>query len=108
MNRPSSKLTLFNVVTSKGLISKFVFASRTLCIALMLLAVQAQPLSACPTCKGSLHGANAMGYAISIVFMMAMPFAILLFWVVTIMRLRAKMLEPGGSCASENGSSDLR
>ena len=44
---------------------------------------------ACPTCKSSLHGGLALGYAISILFMMAMPFLIFAFWVVAIMRLRS-------------------
>ena len=47
--------------------------------------------SACPTCKSALHHGLALGYAISILFMMAMPFVIFAFWVVTILRLRAGM-----------------
>ena len=46
--------------------------------------------SACPTCKDGLHQDAALGYAISIVFMMSMPLLITAFWVVLIWRLRAK------------------
>jgi hypothetical protein len=53
------------------------------------------PLSACPSCKGSLHeNGVATGYAISIVFMMAMPFLISAFWAVMIYRMRKQMLRP--------------
>ncbi len=46
---------------------------------------------ACPNCKNNL-GANhqAMGFAISIVFMMGMPFAIFAGWCLTIWRLIKK------------------
>ena len=48
--------------------------------------------SACPTCKDSLHSNGvATGYAISILFMMGMPFLIAIFWAVVIFRLRKKM-----------------
>ncbi|MEM7456632.1 MAG: hypothetical protein AAF456_19965 [Planctomycetota bacterium] len=44
---------------------------------------------ACPTCKDSLHQNNAAtGYAISIMFMMAMPLLIASYWAFTIWRLR--------------------
>ncbi len=46
--------------------------------------------AACPTCKLGLHGDTALGYAISILFMMSMPFTIFSFWVVTILRLRRR------------------
>lgn len=47
---------------------------------------------ACPTCKGGLHNdGTAFAYACSILFMMAMPFVILSFWVTTIIRLRANV-----------------
>lgn len=45
-------------------------------------------LWACPTCKDGLSNDTALGYAISILFMMGMPFLILSFWTVTIVRLR--------------------
>ncbi len=45
--------------------------------------------SACPTCKEGISNQVALGYAISILFMMGMPFLIFGFWVVTIVRLRA-------------------
>ena len=48
-------------------------------------------VSACPTCKDGLHAdGTAAAYAISILFMMGMPFLIFTCWVVTIYRLRAK------------------
>lgn len=49
-------------------------------------------VSACPTCKDGLHAdGTAAAYAISILFMMGMPFLIFTCWVVTIYRLRAKV-----------------
>lgn len=58
------------------------------------MAMFASPLLACPTCKGALHDNGvATGYAISIVFMMAMPFLIMAFWVVMIYRMRKQMTE---------------
>ncbi len=48
--------------------------------------------TACPTCKDGLHqNGAAVGYAISILFMMGMPMLIAVFWAVTIRRLRTKM-----------------
>ena len=47
---------------------------------------------ACPTCKAGLHDeGTAFAYACSILFMMAMPFVILSFWVTIIVRIRAKI-----------------
>ena len=61
---------------------------------LVNMAMFAAPLSACPSCKGSLHeNGVATGYAISILFMMAMPFVIMSFWIVTIIRLRSNAFE---------------
>ncbi len=57
-------------------------------LALLLLAVFTTEAHACPTCKSALHDGLVVGYAISILFMMAMPFAIFAFWIVTIWRLR--------------------
>lgn len=45
---------------------------------------------ACPTCKDSLASETAFGYAVSILFMMGMPFLIFSLWAIAIMRLRAK------------------
>jgi len=60
--------------------------------ALIATAIFAGPLSACPSCKDSLHANGvATGYAISIVFMMAMPFLIMAFWAVMIYRLRKQL-----------------
>ena len=59
-------------------------------IVIVLLTLLCHPVeaTACPTCKGGLSDHTALGYAISIVFMMGMPFLILSFWAVTIYRLR--------------------
>lgn len=47
--------------------------------------------SACPTCKDGLHDdGTAFAYAFSILFMMAMPFAIFTVWVSIILRLRSQ------------------
>ena len=65
----------------------------TLIYVLTAAAMFASPLSACPTCKGSLHeNGVATGYAISILFMMAMPFLISAFWAVMIYRMRKQMM----------------
>jgi len=62
-------------------------------LALLMLAWTPLEALACPTCKGNLHGGLALGYAISILFMMAMPFLIFAFWIVTILRLRSGAVE---------------
>ena len=58
---------------------------------------------ACPTCKDGLHDGTAMGYAISILFMMGMPFLILAFWTVLILRLRAAANRSPGSRLQASG-----
>lgn len=65
------------------------FAKLTLACfsALIVLGIPAQA-SACPTCKEALHGMTSLGFAIAILFMMAMPFLIVAFWAVAIFRLR--------------------
>lgn len=60
-------------------------------LALVLHFASPAVSEACPTCKSSLHDGTAFAYAVSILFMMAMPFVIFSFWVTTILRLRAKM-----------------
>jgi hypothetical protein len=58
----------------------------------ILQLVLPRVLMACPTCKDGLHDdGTAAAYAISILFMMGMPFVILTCWVTTIMRLRSRM-----------------
>jgi uncharacterized membrane protein len=58
-------------------------------VALLLVSTFCDTAMACPTCKSALHSGLALGYAISILFMMLMPFVIFSFWIVTIVRLRA-------------------
>ena len=58
-------------------------------LAVFLTSTFCESAMACPTCKSALHHGLALGYAISILFMMAMPFVIFAFWVVAILRLRA-------------------
>jgi heme/copper-type cytochrome/quinol oxidase subunit 2 len=58
-------------------------------LATVLSGISCETAMACPTCKSALHNGLALGYAISILFMMAMPFLIFTFWIVTIFRLRA-------------------
>jgi len=60
-------------------------------LVLLLVSMCCDSAMACPTCKSALHSGLALGYAISILFMMAMPFLIFAFWVVTIVRLRANV-----------------
>ncbi len=46
---------------------------------------------ACPTCKEAIHqNGSGAAYAASILFMMSMPFAIMAFWTILILNLRAK------------------
>ena len=46
---------------------------------------------ACPTCKEAIHvNGSGTAYAVSILFMMSMPFAIMAFWTILILNLRAK------------------
>ena len=63
--------------------------TRTLLMIVTLLAMMPSQAMACPTCKSALHSGLALGYAISILFMMAMPFLIFAFWAFMIMRLRS-------------------
>lgn len=65
--------------------------AKSVALALLLAGIVCNSATACPTCKSALHNGLALGYAISILFMMAMPFVIFAFWVVTIIRLRAKV-----------------
>jgi hypothetical protein len=47
---------------------------------------------ACPTCKEAIHdNGSGTAYAASILFMMSMPFAIMAFWTILILNLRAKV-----------------
>lgn len=49
------------------------------------------PVEACPTCKEAIHNStSASAYAISILLMMSMPFAIMAFWLILILNLRSK------------------
>ena len=70
-------------------------------LALILMGTFCDNAMACPTCKSALHSGLALGYAISILFMMAMPFVIFAFWVVTIVRLRARVEQLPAGSASE-------
>ena len=63
---------------------------------LILQLVFSGSLIACPTCKDGLHAdGTAAAYAMSILFMMGMPFVILSCWVTTIVRLRHNVSEVG-------------
>ena len=52
---------------------------------------------ACPTCKEGMHNQSASAFAMSILFMMSMPFLILAGWVFAICRMRKNMLEVDAS-----------
>jgi len=63
-------------------------------VLLFALVLLPQIAIACPTCKDSLHdNGSAMGFAISIIFMMSMPLLITTFWAVLIWRLRSGMMQ---------------
>lgn len=60
---------------------------------LFFSSITCDRVSACPTCKDSLHANGvAIGYAASILLMLAMPFLIVMFWAVVIYRLRKRMV----------------
>ena len=62
--------------------------------ALFLPLLFSSSVLACPTCKDGLHAdRSAAAYAMSILFMMGMPFVILSCWVTTIVRLRQNVPE---------------
>lgn len=64
----------------------------------LVLVVAPQIAMGCPTCKDGLHDdGTAAAYAVSILFMMGMPFVIMTFWVTTIVRMRAKMKNNPGT-----------
>ncbi len=70
------------------------FLAIAFCVLIQIALLQPSLAEACPTCKDGLHAdGTALAYAVSILFMMAMPFLIMSFWVVTIVRLRAKAAE---------------
>ena len=67
------------------------FLTYAFCMLAQIAFLQPSLAVACPTCKDGLHAdGTALAYAVSILFMMAMPFVIMSFWIVTIIRLRAK------------------
>ena len=67
------------------------FLAIAFCVLMQLAFLQPSIATACPTCKDGLHAdGTALAYAVNILFMMAMPFVIMSFWIVTIVRLRAK------------------
>jgi hypothetical protein len=51
-------------------------------------------VSACPTCKYALVGNRDLAFAISVLFMMSVPFILLTAWFVAIWRLRARADQP--------------
>jgi len=67
------------------------FFAIALCVLAQITFWQPNFAMACPTCKDGLHADGAaLAYAVSIVLMMAMPFLIMSFWIIMIIRLRAK------------------
>lgn len=77
-------------------------------LALLAMLLLSSVVDACPTCKlaiqeGSDH--SQQGYALSILFMMAMPFAIATGWTIFIVRsvLQQNKLEQSGE---STGSAD--
>ena len=56
-----------------------------------VLICAAGTVQACPTCKEAIHeNGSGTAYAVSILFMMSMPFVIMAFWTILILNLRAK------------------
>lgn len=82
--------------------------SLTVLAAIALPMIATSPVVGCPTCKFGLHSNVALGYAISILFMMGMPFLIFGFWSVAIIRLRRQMRqqESGSRPANISSTSD--
>jgi hypothetical protein len=74
---------------------------------MLLQLVFAGNLLACPTCKNGLHADGfAAAYAMSILFMMGMPFVILSCWVTTIVRLRKNIPEEADLDCDESGEDE--
>ena len=69
---------------------------RRTCLAVtcfLVMAFLCNVASACPTCKEGMHDQTASAFAVSILFMMSMPFTILAGWVFAIFRMRKNMAE---------------
>ena len=77
-----------------------------LVIGLLILFYNPGNALACPTCKDGLADHTAFGYAISILFMMGMPFLILGFWTITIIRLRRLPNDGQTDCLAINSSTN--
>ncbi|MCH2177965.1 MAG: hypothetical protein MK106_04095 [Mariniblastus sp.] len=61
-------------------------------VCFLTLALFCDVATACPTCKEGMHNQSASAFAMSILFMMSMPFLILGGWVFAIYRMRKNML----------------
>ncbi len=59
----------------------------------------------CPTCKNGLFGNQGFAFAVSIVFMMSVPFVILGGWTITIWRLRLDLVNAQANAAHASDSS---
>ena len=68
----------------------------------LVIALLCNDGSACPTCKDGLHDQTATAFAMSILFMMSMPFLILCGWIFAIFRMRNKM-DDSSDLLLENG-----
>ena len=85
---------------------KFARIVPVLAIGLLTLLCNPADAIACPTCKDGLADHTALGYAISILFMMGMPFLILGFWTVTAIRLRRLAADSPPDCFAINSSTN--
>ena len=74
----------------------------------LVLVLVCTEASACPTCKDGMHDHTAAAFAMSIMFMMSMPFCIFGGWVFAIVRMRKTVMAAGGytetSTATPNSS----
>lgn len=62
-------------------------------ICFLAVALLCNNALACPTCKDGMHDQTATAFAMSILFMMSMPFLILCGWIFAIFRMRQNMNE---------------
>jgi len=72
---------------------------------LLVLAVPAESIQACPNCREALAGSGrAIGYAASILLLMSAPFVMAGFWTTAIVRLRRNALRMATDPESRNKS----
>ena len=65
-------------------------------VCFLVMVLVCTEASACPTCKDGMHDHTAAAFAMSIMFMMSMPFCIFGGWVFAIVRMRKTIITAEG------------